>query len=77
MEGTLSSNIVFLRDLYNVSDDEMPQTGLLSHDAFLEPDQPDCYKMSAMEEDLLDQFDDDSIIELELRGKGNQDIPQW
>lgn len=30
--------------------------------------------MTAMEEDLLNQFDNNSVIELELRGKSNQDI---
>lgn len=54
MEGILSSNIVFLRNLYNVSDDEMLQTSMFSHNFLLKPDQSDCYKMTATEEDLLD-----------------------
>ena len=33
--------------------------------------------MSAIEEDLLDQFDDNNIIELELGDKNNKTIPQW
>ena len=33
--------------------------------------------MSAIEEDLLDQFDGDNVIELELGGKNNKTIPQW
>ena len=33
--------------------------------------------MSAIEEDLLDQFNDDNVVELELGGKNNKTIPQW
>lgn len=33
--------------------------------------------MSAIEEDLLDQFDNDNIVELKLGGKNNKTIPQW
>ena len=33
--------------------------------------------MSAIEEDLLDQFDDYNVVELELGGKNNKTISQW
>ena len=33
--------------------------------------------MSAIEKDLLDQFNDDNVIKLELEDKNNKTIPQW
>lgn len=54
IKNILSSNIVFLKDLYNVSNNKMSQTGMFSHNTLLKSNKPDCYKISIIKEDLLD-----------------------
>lgn len=85
MEGDLlSKDDLLLDDLYGISDYKMLEIGndLASHAKQTDKtrpknDIPSQYKMSAVEEDLLDQFDNDNVVELELGGKNNKTIPQW
>lgn len=85
MEGDLlNNNDLLLDDLYSVSDYEMLEIGndLASHTKQTDKtrpknDSPLQYKMSTIKEDLLHQFDNDNVVELELEGKNNKTIPQW
>ena len=80
----LSSDNLFLDDLYSVFNYKILEIGnnlasrtkqtdktRFKNDISLQ------YKMSTIEKDLLDQFDDDNVVELELGGKNNKIILQW